>query len=107
MLDGSWIPVPFVENSFIVNLGDLFPYWTNGVWRATPHKVIIKSEEKEICSSRGRLTIPYFGLVNADTLIECLPSCLKEGQDIVFTPILAGEFFSQHEKYSLYNNKQS
>jgi isopenicillin N synthase-like dioxygenase len=99
--------VPFIENAFIINLGDLMPRWTCNIWKATPHRVIGKEEELK----RGRMTIPFFGLVNSNTLLEAIPSCLEKQKQqqlrpestFIYQPILAGNFFSEHEKYSIYH----
>lgn len=36
----SWIDGPFVEDAFIVNLGDLMARWTNDKWLSTLHRVV-------------------------------------------------------------------
>lgn len=35
-----WIDVPYLEGSFIVNVGDMLHRWSNGLLRSTPHRVI-------------------------------------------------------------------
>ena len=35
---GEWISVPVIENSFIVNIGDLMQQWTNDTWTSTLHR---------------------------------------------------------------------
>ncbi|CAF3273878.1 unnamed protein product [Rotaria sp. Silwood2] len=39
-LNNKWINVPFIENTCIINLGDLMSRWTNDHWISTPHRVI-------------------------------------------------------------------
>lgn len=31
----EWVDVPYMEDAFIINIGDLMQRWTNGMWRAT------------------------------------------------------------------------
>ncbi|KAI0427205.1 putative hyoscyamine 6-dioxygenase [Xylaria sp. FL1042] len=49
---GSWIDVPVVEGTFVVNIGQAFEVVTGGVCRATTHRV---------CSGRReRFSVPFF-----------------------------------------------
>lgn len=70
-LDGSWIDVPVVENSFVINIGDLMARWTNGKWKSTTHRVIASYEP-----GRSRMSVPTFYLPAIDTVIEPLPTCV-------------------------------
>ena len=36
---GSWIDVPPVPGSFVVNIGDMLEIWTSGAFKAGPHRV--------------------------------------------------------------------
>ena len=49
----KWIDAPYVENSFICNIGDMLDYLTGGYYRSTPHRVFNKSDS-------GRLSFPFF-----------------------------------------------
>ena len=50
---GKWIDAPYIENTFICNIGDMLDLMTGGYYRSTPHRVINKS-------GRGRLSFPFF-----------------------------------------------
>jgi len=104
--DGSWVPLDPVPGGLIVNLGDLMPYWTRGKVLATPHRVVARQ-----ASRARRLSIPYFGLVNRQTVIkpltgpqeELLDACTaddKNASNVSDLPLMtAGEFFDRHEEY--------
>jgi len=98
-MNNTWSDVPLVKGSFVVNLGDLFPRWTNSKWKATAHRVILPEGV-----TSARMSIPFFGLVNDDTLVECIPSCVKPGESGTYPPIRADSFFSEHEKFSVYKH---
>jgi len=51
----------------------------------------------------SRMSIPFFGLVNEETLVACIPSCVDPGNS-VFPPIRAGAFFAEHEQFSVYKH---
>lgn len=48
-----WIDAPYMENTFICNIGDMLDYLTGGYYRSTPHRVSNKS-------GFGRLSFPFF-----------------------------------------------
>ena len=37
--NGDWIEAPPVENSFVINIGDMLQLWTHNIYKATPHRV--------------------------------------------------------------------
>ena len=49
----KWINAPYIENSFICNIGDMLDYLTAGYYRSTPHRVFNRSDN-------GRLSFPFF-----------------------------------------------
>lgn len=36
----AWVDVPFVQNSFVINVGALLSRWTRGKWKASVHRVL-------------------------------------------------------------------
>ncbi|KAI1433263.1 hypothetical protein GGR50DRAFT_696264 [Xylaria sp. CBS 124048] len=51
----TWVDVPVVENSFIVNVGDMFDQLTHGRYRSRPHRV-----RRPGPASAPRLSFPLF-----------------------------------------------
>ena len=51
--DGSWASVPVIENTFVVNLGEIIQSMTNNYLLATPHRVIADSPRQSAAYFHG------------------------------------------------------
>ena len=63
--NGEWVGAPPLADSFIVNIGDLLQYWSNGEYSSTQHRVINRN-------GVDRYSIPYFVNPSADVTIAAL-----------------------------------
>ncbi|KAJ5531851.1 hypothetical protein N7527_005244 [Penicillium freii] len=45
-LTKTWIPVPVVENAFVINMGDTMHRWTGGHYRSARHRVLISGNRR-------------------------------------------------------------
>jgi len=61
-MTSAWIDAPVKEAEFVVIIGDVLERFTNGVLRATPHRVVRAREP--------RMSIIRFNAVAPDTIIE-------------------------------------
>ncbi|AIJ46663.1 TPA: 2-oxoglutarate and iron-dependent oxygenase domain-containing protein [Pseudomonas aeruginosa] len=52
--DGEWIRAPHIPNTFIINLGDMVPVLTRGIYRSNMHRVLNLNPE------RHRYSVPTF-----------------------------------------------
>lgn len=82
----GWHQVPYVQGSFVVNIGDLMAFWTGGRWMSTMHRVC-----NPVAGHTGsRISIPFFHMPNHDALIEPLfpfsDAHAKERFTLVTTP---------------------
>lgn len=66
---GQWIEAPPIENSFVVNIGDMLEVWTHGLYRATLHRVKNKA-------NHDRLSFPLFFDPNWDASLQPINSDL-------------------------------
>lgn len=67
--DGRWIRAEPVENAIVVNLGDMVPYMTGGLYTSNFHRVMNNR------SGRDRYSIATFFNPPTDAIITCVPSC--------------------------------
>jgi len=93
--EGKWIDVPKVEESFVVNVGDMLSRLTNGLLRSTPHRVINKS-------GRERFSCPFFFDPHTNAIIQPLNGTGKPK----FSPINFGEFLREELEASYEKHKK-
>ena len=77
--NGEWVGAPPLENSFVVNIGDILQYWSNGRYSSTQHRVINRY-------GADRYSIPYFVNPSATITISAL-----DGSDS-FEPFDYGDY---------------
>lgn len=53
----TWLDAPVIEDSILVNIGDLFDFWTGGKFKSTQHRVVAPRTAAE---AQGRFSIAYF-----------------------------------------------
>ncbi len=61
--DGEWLGVPPIPGSYVINLGEAMKIWTNGMFMATPHRVINRF-------GKERYSIPFFMNPTGDAVIQ-------------------------------------
>ena len=84
-----WTAVPLVPESLIINLGDAMARWTNDRWRSTLHRVV--TPPAGVAATSRRQSIAFFHNANWDAVIECIPTCLADGESPRYEPVTAGE----------------
>eukprot|EP00931_Biecheleriopsis_adriatica_P106983 TRINITY_DN81323_c0_g1_i1.p1 TRINITY_DN81323_c0_g1~~TRINITY_DN81323_c0_g1_i1.p1 ORF type:complete len:356 (+),score=90.30 TRINITY_DN81323_c0_g1_i1:39-1106(+) len=85
-----WHDVPFVEDAFVINLGDLMRRWTNDRWSSTLHRVV-NPPAGEAANWGRRLSLAFFHNLNKDAAVETIPSC-KSADKPEYERIIAGDF---------------
>ncbi len=79
----EWVEAPPIEGTFIVNIGDLLEGWTNGLFKATQHRVVNIGKE--------RYSMPLFFAADYHTRVEPLPQFVTPEQPAKYNSIVAGE----------------
>ncbi len=78
-VDGSWVDVAPIEDSLVVNFGQVLETWCDRRIKATEHRVV--------GSGRVRHSVPFFYEARADAEIGPLP-----GARSAFEPFLYGDY---------------
>lgn len=63
---GSWVEAPYIENSFICNIGDMLELVTGGLYKSTLHRV-------KANPSKNRYSFPFFFDPGFDCFVRPLP----------------------------------
>ncbi|KIP03983.1 hypothetical protein PHLGIDRAFT_213895 [Phlebiopsis gigantea 11061_1 CR5-6] len=87
----QWIDAPPIPGTFVVNLGDQFTRWTNGVFKSTVHRAINRSGVR-------RYSIPLFFGTDYDVKLEPIPSCVSPERPPQYEVITAGEYVKERLK---------
>jgi len=84
----DWIEAPPIDNTFVLNVGDMLARWSNDRFVSTPHRVINRS-------GGDRYSLPYFLDPGMDTLIECLPTCTGTDNPPKYPPVRYGDYLME------------
>ena len=84
--DGSWVDVPHVEGSLVINCGDLLEMWSGGRWRSARHRVLPPPAD---APEESLMSLVYFCEPDTSTVIEPLPGLVAQGS---FPAIRAGDY---------------
>jgi isopenicillin N synthase-like dioxygenase len=88
-VDGAWHDVPAIDGAYVVNVGDALQRWTNDAWRSTVHRVVVPPDGLDRDCSRQSMA--FFHNANWDAVIDCLPTCVRAGEQPRHAPITAGQ----------------
>ncbi|XP_049406327.1 codeine O-demethylase-like [Solanum stenotomum] len=90
--DGVWIPVEFIPNAFVVNIGDILEIWSNGVYKSPEHKVTVNEHT-------SRISIGVFFMPKQEAEIGPAHSLINSTNPALFTSVTMDkylkEFFSR------------
>lgn len=86
MPDGTWVAATPIEGTFVVNLGDMIPRWTNDLYRSNSHRV-----RNLHSNGQERYSIPFFFEPDFTARIEALPGTVPPGEQPRYAPCTSGE----------------
>ena len=76
---------PPVEDTFIVNIGDLVQTFTNDRYTSTMHRVINTSGVE-------RYSIPFFIDLDFDAVVAPVPTCVSSENPAKYAPYTCGQY---------------
>ena len=80
---GEWIDVPLIDDTFVINIGDMMEALSNGYYMATSHRVRKVAQE--------RYSFPLFCSLDYDTRIEPLAALTNDKNPPRYPSLIAGE----------------
>lgn len=81
----DWLDVPVQSGSIaIVNTGALLARWTNDVWCATAHRVVIKNQQQ---AAMHRYSIAWFVDPDKHAIVQVHPKFVEDGMEPKYPPI--------------------
>lgn len=86
MPNGEWVDATPIEGSFVINLGDMIPRWTNGHYHSNPHRV-----RNRFSNGKPRFSVPTFYSPDYRAKVEPVPGTVPEGEKPKFEACLVGE----------------
>jgi isopenicillin N synthase-like dioxygenase len=81
----EWLAAPYVPETLVVNIGDLFQRWTNDLYVSNLHRVVNRT-------GLERFSIPTFFNLDYDAMVECLPTCQSADNPPRYSPISCGDY---------------
>lgn len=88
----EWVAVTALPDHIVVNVGDMLQRLTNNKLKSTTHRVVNPPREKW---NTPRYSIPFFLHPRNEMKLDCLPSCVAEGEQPAYEPISAEAFLNQ------------
>jgi len=94
---GEWVDGDPIPGTLFINIGDLMSRWTNDIWVATVHKVIVpEKKEGEAQVIPARSSIAFFVVLNPESIISCIPSCREASGGVdKYPPIHYSDWLSE------------
>jgi isopenicillin N synthase-like dioxygenase len=95
---GEWLAPPLIPGTFLVNLGNIMKRWSNDRFLSTPHGVLNDS-------GKDRYSIAFFYSPNVASRIECLPSCVADGERPHYPPALYRDLILEFYNANYFHRK--
>ncbi|KAF8377493.1 hypothetical protein HHK36_030873 [Tetracentron sinense] len=85
-VDGEWVRVKPIPDSYIINVGDIVQVWSNEKYESAEHRVTVNSE-------RERFSIPFFFNPSHYVMVKPLEELINEQNPAKYREYNWGKFF--------------
>jgi isopenicillin N synthase-like dioxygenase len=86
--DGAWIAAPPVDDSYVINIGNMMMWWSNGRYLSNMHRV-------RNTSNRERFSIPFFFNPDREVVVEPLPEFVRQDGEARYPAVQAGQHLTR------------
>ena len=80
-----WVDVPIIDNTLVVNIGDMLQRWSNNRYKSTVHRVINDSK-------KDRYSLAFFFDPNFYATLQPVSSCVSKHNPKIYPDITAGAY---------------
>ncbi|KAF5329347.1 hypothetical protein D9619_009468 [Psilocybe cf. subviscida] len=84
-MPGTFLPVPPIPGSIVVNAADFLSRWSNDTIKSTVHRVRAPTSASGT-QIPDRYSIPYFCSPDFNTVVDCIPSTWSEDRPKKYIP---------------------
>ncbi|CAK1362205.1 unnamed protein product [Cercospora beticola] len=91
--NGNYIDATPIEDTIVVNAGDLLARWSNDTIKSTKHRVVEPPSAADV--HPARYSIAYFCNPNFDRLIEAIPSTYGPDRPKKYAGVNSGDYLEQ------------
>ncbi|CAK7357435.1 unnamed protein product [Dovyalis caffra] len=94
--DGVWIPVKFIPDALVVNVGDILEILSNGVYNSVEHRATVNSEKE-------RISISFFVSPKFEAEIGPSTSLISPQNPPLFRRIRMGKYLKDYFSHKLHS----
>ena len=84
-----------IEDTIVVNAGDLLARWSNDVIKSTKHRVVEPPVAADSGKHPARYSIAYFCNPNFDRFIDAIPGTYDEAKAKKYSGVNSGDYLVQ------------
>lgn len=88
--EGQWMDINPHENTLVVNIGDLMQAWSNGRFRSSQHRVVLRK-------NTDRFSVAFFWCFEDDKVILAPEEVVGEGELRLYNPFVCADYMKFRE----------